>query len=190
MKVLLLRSLRISTTWSRKQLLSASTLRGTGKTRTPSSGWFLSRAESTVLLVTTRRPRSSLPSGNSKYTLKFDSLKLFDDYQLLWILILIFLLFQRVYHSKHSCGLRNHRAGQSLSWTSISFALQLKSSMTIDFVSVFDSFDDFEFNENSRWCLVVSFILTSYKLGQESTIGLACVELFWAYRSPISINYT
>ena len=58
---------RIFTIWLRRQFQLGSILRGTGRTRTPSSGWFLLRAESTDLLAITRRLRSSHQSGSSKY---------------------------------------------------------------------------------------------------------------------------
>ena len=61
-----LKFLRICTIWSRRLLPFVSIWRGTERTRTPSLGWFWLRAGSTDLPVTTRRPRSSLPSGNSK----------------------------------------------------------------------------------------------------------------------------
>jgi len=57
---------RICTIWLRRQFQLGSIWRETERTRTPSLGWFSWRAESTVLLATTRRPRSSHLSGSSK----------------------------------------------------------------------------------------------------------------------------
>ena len=124
-KVLLLRFLRICTTWSRRQLLSASTWRGTGRTRIPSLGWFLLRAGSTVLPVTTRRPRSFLLSGSSKCTLLPAYLN--EKCVLFWCLILTYMFFfylQRVYYCFYPCGLdhgQEHYCFFLLSYYELSF---------------------------------------------------------------------
>ena len=70
----LLRSLKISITWSSVLLMSEDIWTAIERTRTPSSDSFLSSPESTDLLDTTR-PRSNFPPlGNSKLVLLYLSL--------------------------------------------------------------------------------------------------------------------
>lgn len=73
-QVLLLRFLRISITSSRKQWLSASIWRGTGRIRIPSLDWSWLRVGSIVLLAITRGQRSCHLSGSSKSSFLRDSI--------------------------------------------------------------------------------------------------------------------
>lgn len=68
-KGLHLKGLKIYMLWPRKQCPSESTLSGTGRTKTPSSGLSLLRAGFTALFATIRRQRSSHLPTNSKFVI-------------------------------------------------------------------------------------------------------------------------